>query len=73
VMNGFAGCEVTAVSLAEEVGLGRLVRRREAPAMGAAKDEAPVFKGLQSLTEAGVVDPQLSTQRSPGDGLMGTT
>ncbi len=62
-MNGFVGRAVRVVSLAEKVGLGRLVLLGEAPAIGTADDEATFFKGLQSVTEPGVVDAQLPTQR----------
>ena len=34
-MNGFAGCAVVMMSLAEEVGLGRIVLGRKAPAVDA--------------------------------------
>ena len=61
------------MSLAEEVGLGRIVLGRKVPAIGAAEDEAPFFKGLQRLTESGVVDAKQSTERSPGNRLRGTT
>ena len=44
---------------------------REAPAVGAAEDEAVLFKGLQGIPEAGVVDAQLLAQCGSGERLAG--
>ena len=53
---GLADCATETASLAEEVGLGRIVLRRKAPAIGTVNDEAPFLKGLQRLAETGIVD-----------------
>ena len=51
------------VRLAEEFGLGRFLLWREGPTIRTTEDKATFFKYSQSLTEAGVVDAQLLTQR----------